>query len=253
MRRKSIILIVGLVVFVGSALFLWSRGKASTPKFLTTPAPAYETLVQASRALGDNRGDQGTNELAEYVEANAPAMKMVREALTQKFEAPMAAYDVATMGNIMPELGSFKSLALALRNEGVYRETQTNYSQAAETYVDVIRLGSKVESGTIIFALVGIAIERIGIDALERIEHEIQAPVRQQIAAKLREINSQRIPFAGIAERERVVLRRNAPTPIHVLILSRFNRAGISKAESKYEQAWQALDALASKLEQPAK
>src|SRR5690606_27750613 len=133
----------------GGALFLWSRGKAATPKFLITPAPAYETLLRASRALGDNRADPGTNELAEYVEANAPAMKMVREALTQKFEAPIAAYDVATMGNIMPELGSFKSLALALRNEGAYWESRTNYVKAAEAYLDVIRLGTKVESGTI--------------------------------------------------------------------------------------------------------
>lgn len=253
MRRKTLILVAGLVVFVGGGLILWSRGKAATPEFLTTPAPAYETLVRASRALGDNRADPGTNELAEYVEANAAALKTVREALAQKFEAPITAYDVATMGNIMPAFGSFKTLALALRNEGAYWEAQTNYAQAAETYVDVIRLGIKVETGTLIFALVGIAIERIGVEALDQIDAEIKAPVRQQIAAKLREINSQRIPFAGIQERERLIMRRNAPTPIHVLIFSRFNRAGNSKAEAKYEQAWQTLDALASKLDQPAK
>lgn len=253
MRRKSLILIAGLVVFVGGGLFLWSRGKAATPKFLTTPAPAYETLRRASRTLGDTRGEPGTNELAEYVEANAPAMKIVREALTQKFEAPANAYEVSTMGNVLPEIGSFKGLSLALRREGSLWEAQTNHAKAAETYVDVIHLGTKVESGTIIFALVGFAIERIGVEAMDKIDVELHAPVRQQIAEKLREINSQRIPYAEIMERERLILRRNAPTPIHYVILSRFTRNAVAKFQSQHEQAQKALDTLASQLEKPAK
>lgn len=249
MRRKSILFLACLLLLIVGAVFLWSRANSSVPPFLVTPAPAFDTLVRASRTLADNRADPAPNELAEYMEVNALALSMVRDALAQKFEAPSAAYNIKTLDTVLKELGSFKSLALALRNEGNFHESQTNIAIATQSYLDVVRLGTKVESGPVIFALVGIAIERIGLSALEQLSPDLPVEARKQLAATLRKINSERIPFGEIEQREGLILRRNAPTPIHVLILSRFNRAPILSAQSKYEQASLAVEALARKLE----
>ena len=43
-------------------------------------------------------------------------------------------------------------------------------------------------------------------------------------------------------ERERLILRRNAPTPIHYVILSRFTRKAVAKFQSQHEQAQKAPD-----------
>lgn len=249
MRRKSILFLACLLLLIVGALFLWSRANSSVPPFLATPAPAFDTLVRASRALADNRAEPAPDELAEYVEVNAPALKMVRDALAQKFEAPSAAYNIKTLDTVLKELGSFKSLAIALRNEGKFHESQTNLATATQSYLDVVRLGTKVESGPVILALVGISIERIGLSALEQLSPDLTAEEGKQLASHLRKINSERIPFGEIEQRERLILRRNAPTPIHVLILSRFNRAPLLSAQSKYEQASLAVEALARKLE----
>jgi hypothetical protein len=68
----------------------------------------------------------------------------------------------------------------------------------------------KIEAGTVIFAMVGISFERIGIDALQQLEPDLQGSVRKEIASKLREINSQRVTFESIEDRERYI-RQAAP------------------------------------------
>lgn len=251
MRRCSWIILATLVLFLLGAAILWTTAKSAIPPFLTTPAPAFDTLVRAGSRILDMNHSPSTNQLPVYLATNAAALAIIREALTQTFEAPAATYDMATIQTPLNQVGTFKALALLLKNEGLHFELQNKPTEAARSYTDIIRLGQKIESGPLMFMLIGVSIERIGLEALEKLEPRIPTPTRAEISTALRQINSQRLPFAAIEERERYIRRRNSPTPLHFLFFSRQSRAFIANAQNKYEPAWQSLDALASKLERP--
>lgn len=252
MRRRGLILLVCLGIFILGALIFWSAARSAKPAFLNTSAPAFDTLRHAVQRLGDARSNLATNELPASVQSNAAALATTREALTQPFEAPPTAYESPAMGGtVLNDLGSLKLLALALKNEGAYFESRNETVKAAESYADIIRLGVHIESGPFLFAMVGISIERLGIEALQKIAPSLSVAARSQLAATLREINSHRVPFGSIEERERHLRRRHSPTPLHYLIFSRQLRAARDSTQNKYETTWQAVDALASKLALP--
>jgi hypothetical protein len=251
MRRTSLFILAALVLFLVGAAILWTTSKSATPSFLTTPAPAFDTLLRAGNRIQDMNHRPSTNELPAYVATNSAALSTIREALTQNFEAPAATYDVATIGAILLQAGSIKSLSHLLKNEGLSFELQNKPAEAARSYTDIIRLGQKVESGPLMFQLIGVSIERIGVEAFDKLEPYIQSPARGEIAAALRQINSQRVPFEVVEERERYFRRRGSPTPLHFLFFSRQSRAVITNGQNKHALARQSLDALASKLERP--
>jgi hypothetical protein len=250
MRRKSLIVIACLGLFVISGMLIWSAVRVSKPAFLTASAPAYETLVLASQRLANRDFSPETNELAASVATNTPALQKLREALQQKFEAPEGAYgSPADMSTVLNQVGSFKALALALKMEGRFYEHLNQPAKAAHSYADIIRLGTKTEAGTLIFAMVGVGIERIGIEALHELEPALHGPIRKEISLKLNEINSQRVPFQTIVDRERYIRVRHSPTPLHYLVFSRQVRGAATRTQDKYETSYQAVDALANKLE----
>jgi hypothetical protein len=250
MRRKPLIIIACLGLFIVSAIFIWSAIRTSKPPFVSAAAPAYDTLVLATQRLLNGDPSPATNELAAYLATNAPALQKLREALNQKFEAPEKAYDnPAALGAGQYEIGSFKGLALILKNEGRFYENQSKPLEAAHSYADIIRFGTMVEAGPFLFAMIGVGVERIGVEALQELEPKLQGPSRKEIASKLREINSERVPFPTIVDRERYIRRRHSPTPLHYLIFSRQVRASAARTRDKYETAYQAVDALANKLE----
>lgn len=250
MRLRPLWITIGVLamILLGS-VWMWTAAKRQTPAFLRTPAPAFETLVRAGSRIQDPNPSPSSDELAAYIATNAAALATVREALTKPFEAPAAMYDIHTMNTSFTQVGGFKKLALMLKNEGTHYENQGKMAEAGRCYADVIRLGLKVERGPLIFMLIGVSFERIGLEALEAIEPKIPARARKELSAGLREMNSQRVPFAEIEERERYIRRRHSPTPFHYLIFAGQARAGIVNAQNKYEPAWQYLDALASKLD----
>ena len=250
MRRTSWIIAAVVVLFLAGAVVLWTAARSATPPFLTAPAPAFDTLVRAGNQIQDMNHSPSTNELPAYVATNSAAIASIREALTQSFEAPAATYDVRANNTPLNQVGSFKGLALLLRNEGLNFELQDKPAEAARSYIDIIRLGQKVESGPLIFMLIGVSIEHIGVEALDKLEPDLPSPVRAEIVRALREINSQRVPFAVVEERERYFIRRGSPTPLHFMFFVRKTGPAIAKAKSKHAQAHQALSDLALELEQ---
>jgi hypothetical protein len=250
--RKAFLLLACLALFLFGAMGVWFAGKRGTPDFLRTPAPAYESLLRASARLGDNSPNPNTNRLASYVESNAEALKTLRAALTQRFEAPAAAYDQRTLDRVLSEF-PVKALALTLRTEGRAAELNGKIVDAARSYVDIIHLGTKVASGPVIFSMIGLGIERLGIEALQELEPRLPSPARNEIAAKLRTINDDRINFTVVEERERHFRQQNSPSPLHFMFFSRQLRQGVESARHKHELSGQAVDALASKLDLPPK
>lgn len=253
MRRKPLILIASLilVLLVVVGIFIWVSGREGKPEFLSGAAPAYESLLRATKLLPSST--PSASEPASEGGIDATALENVRRALMERFEAPEAAYHSANMNGVLSEVGTFKQIALALKNEGARYEAENKLEEAARVYVDIVRLGIKVESGPLIFAMIGQGIERIGMEALDALEPGLPSPARHEVAAALRRANSHRIPFNAIEERERYFRRNNSPTPFHMIFFSRRLRATVEQAKAKYETTWQAVDALASKLDRPAR
>ena len=130
-------------------------------------------------------------------------------------------------------------------------EQNGDYASAARSYVDIIRLGQTIQAGPLIFMLVGVSIERIGVEALTELEPNLGGETRSQIAGTLKQLNETRLPFERVEMRERYFIRRGSPTPIHYLLFTRHVRAAMDRGKQKHTQAYQSLDALASKLAQP--
>jgi hypothetical protein len=177
----------------------------------------------------------------------------MRAALEKPFEAPEAAYDVQLMNGPLGNIGQFKTLAMAAKCEGIFAEQNGDWTAAARSYTDIIRLGQKVQAGTLIFMLIGVSIERIGVEALEKLEGNLTGTARGQIAATLKQLNEQRLPFGEVEWRERYLRRRGSPTPLHYVIFTRHVRAAIESGKAKHMQAYQSLESIASKLAQPAR
>jgi hypothetical protein len=139
-------------------------------------------------------------------------------------------------------------LALALNNEASFAEQRGKYDEAATVYLDIIRFGQKVETGPIIFMLVGASIEQIGFRGLDQIRDRITSPERSKASAQLKVLNQNRISFEQVMERERYFARRNASTPLHYFVGVFQSRAPIQKAKAKYEKHLRDAQVLASDL-----
>ena len=253
MRRKTQIMITALILAIAALGFLiWNANRGiDTPMFLDAKSNAYDALMFAEKQLGDFSPDPDSGKLAQSVTNNAEALRVMRAALEKPFEAPEATYDNQLINAVLGNIGRFKTLALAAKCEGILAEQNGDFPSAARAYVDIIRLGQKIEAGPLIFMLIGVSVERIGVEALERIEPKLINPTRGEVAATLKQLNETRLPFGEIERRERYLRRRASPTAIHYIIFTRHVRAAMEKGNDKHMQAYQSLDAIASKLALP--
>ena len=247
MRRKSLLLLLGLALFIGAALFLWARTKSVTPPFIGSNRIGYYNLVRAVNLLQDLNHEPATNYIATYLHTNAAALKLLREALNQPCEAPPETYQTGMVN--VNDMGAFKNLALVLKVEGRQAELQHRPADAARSYLDMIRLGQKVESGPLVSLMIGLSIEKSGLDSLEKLAPQLTGPARAEVATTLKQLNTQRIAYSAIEERERYIRRKLSPTPLHYMIASRAVRAAMNKGQQKYEATEQESAQLASELE----
>jgi hypothetical protein len=255
MRRKTQLTITVLILAIAALGFLiWSANRGITaPMFRHPEANAYEALIFAQKQLGTISADPTPAEVAQSVTNNAAALKLMRAALEKPFEASEAVYDPQPNNTMLNDVGGFKALALAAKREGSLAEQDGDSASAARSYVDIVRLGQKIQAGPLIFMLVGVSIERIGVEALTELEPNLTGDTRSQTAATLKQLNETRLSFEEVEMRERYFRRRASITPIHYLIFTRHVRAAMDKGNDKHMQAYQSLDALASKLAQPAR
>lgn len=232
-RKRIVAGAITLTVFLGIAL-LWSAA-STEPLFLRgLEANGYESFVRASKLVERVDTPTNTGEFGAYLASNRPAFQAVREGLKLRSELPARFYERHDLG--MDVLASFKALGRGMRIEGQHAEAQSRYSDAANTYLDVIRFGQKVEAGPLIHLLLGLSLEALGLRDLERIEPHLNAAERARVAAELKALHSARLPFEEILDRERYFMRRNSATPFHYFMGLYMTKAPVAKARSKHEK-----------------
>jgi hypothetical protein len=238
MLRKKAVLVIAATIGIALVivLALWSRTRTSAPPFLAdVKQNAYDDFVRATKLLIGTT-DQA-EDLGEFLRLNRPALDLLRQGLRQKFEAPAETYDLQTFASlVIPNMGSLKPLAHALKAEGQHAEDAGNYRKAAAIYLELIQFGQKIQAGPTIFVLHGLSAEDLGFKALQKIEPKLESADRIKAAAELERLNKTRISFEEVVKRERYFMRRSSPTPFHYFMGLRMTQSAIDSAAKKYER-----------------
>jgi hypothetical protein len=196
-----------LLVFAALAFTLTQPPPAPPP----LPKPnGYNDLVQAGLMLAEHTGDFPTmsqDELRTLVGTNADALKLARAALRRECQVPL---DFSRPNpSYLTNLAKCKSLAQGFAAEGRLLELEGRPTDAADSYLTLIRLGiTTSKGGLLIDSLVGIAIEAIGSVHLEKLAQTLDAKECRQAAAVLESCETRREPTTNVLERERAWGRR---------------------------------------------
>ncbi len=171
---------------------------------LSLPSPnGYEYFVKAAQMVSKEAADPGQlNEagLRALVSQNAEALKVAR----QGFEYESRVADNNTP-DLMNTLASFKRLGWAFSAEGKLAEMEKRSGEAIRSYLDTVRLGQEFSrGGTIIFRLVGIAVENIGLQALQALAQKVDSGNCKATAVELELLDAKDPPLQETLEQESV-------------------------------------------------
>jgi len=167
--RTMLLALVAVFLLAILAVLFLTLGRPPPPVPLPNPNGYDDFLKAASlRTVGDVFTlDHET--LQALVFTNAESLRLLRLGLTRQCALP-ADSAMTNVSGMLSDLAVMKQLAQLLAAEGRLREMDNRPTDAAQSYLDAIRLGKEMtRGGFIINRLVGIACEAIGGTALSKI------------------------------------------------------------------------------------
>lgn len=214
-RNRLITVFILLFPFVLFTGFLIFRTSGPLPPILPLPNPnGYDDLVKAGQMVSSNSWNyekMTTDQLRETVSANAAALALARTGLNQECRVPVE-FSVPYINLHLAELAGLKRLAQAFVAEGRLAEGKGSFGEAAATYLDLLRLGDNATRGGILIdALVGVAIDNMGVASLQKITGQLDAKSCRKAAATLETLDTQRPFWADILQQEHAWSRRTFP------------------------------------------
>ncbi len=181
-NRLILLLLIPTVIVIGAAGLLVFQELQPLPPIQPLPQPnGYVGLVQAAGMIPTESWDYEVldeAQLREVVSVNAEALSLARASLSHECRVP-AQFSQSYLEGHLSELAGLKRLAQAFVAEGKFAEKQRRFGDAAGSYLDLIRLGNNsTRGGVLIDALVGFAIENMGVTGLQKIlAGSTQSPV----------------------------------------------------------------------------
>jgi hypothetical protein len=200
-------------VFIASLIFVggvWFASSQSGPAAQVLPNPnGYEDLLKAARML-EADADYSTlieEQLRAQVGKNAEALIFTKKGLARESRVKLN-YSTTNAAHLN-ELALLKHLAQALIAQGKLAEIDHHPREAADAYLNAIRLGHQAEEGGIVIdSMVAIAIEALGTAALDKLTPQLSAEECRNSAARLAEVERGREPSEAILAQERAWARR---------------------------------------------
>ena len=235
---RRVLLLGGLTLLLVASLVILFFGRAASPPL---PNPnGYTDLLQAGQAVSGNldgvaEGDR--DGLRALMATNAEALRLLRVGLSRECSVPTAAAitNFATAINDLPPL---KSLARLLIAEGRLAETENRPADAAQSYLDSIRLGSKMSrGGLMINRLVGIACESFGRTSLVKLLPKLTCDQIRPLIEQLEEIDAQAVTWKEVLRNENRFTRAqmgNYPNPVTLVSAWWIGRNARKAAEQKH-------------------
>lgn len=173
-----LLLLIAAVIALG--LFILKTKPPPTRPPLPSPN-GYDDFMKAAQMLAANTSDfhqLGEERLRKLVTQNKASIQLVRTGLSRKCRVPIV-YSLAYLKRHLPQVTSVKRLAQALAAEGRLAEWEHRNGEAAEAYLDIIRLGQEASrGGMLIDGLVGIACEAIGLDGLQTVLTNLECTIQ---------------------------------------------------------------------------
>ena len=133
------------------------------------------------------------------VQANVPALKMIRQGLALPYQNP----PIRSFSTPMPYYIKFRGLARLLALQGQVRESQGDWNGAVNDDLSVVLLGEKISHGSALLgSIFGIGCEGTGRRPLWRDVDHLSAAQAREAARRLEQILWAHVPFAGTLQEE---------------------------------------------------
>jgi hypothetical protein len=178
-RSRLIVLFILAFPFLVLFGFLASQVVGPLPPGQPLPNPnGYDRFVKAGEMVSTNSWnyDSATlDQMRETAAANAEALALARAGLSNECRVPLQ-FSRADITNHISDLVSFRKLAQAFVTEGKLAEKERRPGDAAKSYLDVIHLGNEAgRGGIVIDEMIGIALERVGLEQLQKTAGDLDA------------------------------------------------------------------------------
>lgn len=223
------------VLFLGFLVFMAEPLPPPTPM----PNPnGYDDLVKAGEMVSTNTWDYdkaNLEQLRETSAANAAALALARAGLSNECRVPLQ-FSQTYVEKHLSDLAGLKRLAQALIAEGRLAELENRPGDAIKSCLETVRLGIvSGRGGTLIDALVGMAIEHIGTDGLHQIAGQLDTPSCREAARALETLDAQRQTWNEIMAQEHDWSRRTF-TGARYEIARLMEHKSLTAAESSCER-----------------
>lgn len=248
MMKKSgnwliLLLLIPTAVILAIAGLLIFQELQPLPPIQPLPNPnGYDDLVKAGEMVSTNSWNyeaMDEAQLRETVSANAEALSLVRAGLSNECRVPIQ-FSLAYSGRHLSELVGLRRLAQAFMAEGKFAEKQGRFSDAAGFYLDLIRLGNdSARGGVLIDAMVGLAIENMGLAGLQKITDRLDAKSCREAAATLETLDAQRQSWADILQQENAWSRRTFNSlgyKIYRPLMAKMTKKAFQSAGQKFKK-----------------
>ena len=186
--------------------------RAPLPPLLPLPNPnGYDEVVKAGKMIQGDVWDYdqaSLEKLRVIVSTNAEALALARSALSNQCGVTLQ-LSKAYLTKHIPDLTALRNLAQALLSEGKLAEKEHRFGDAANSYLDAVRLGNQSASGGIMAdVMMGTAIGSFGVKQLQGIATNLDAPACRRTAATLETLAAGRQTWAVIMQQDSAWLRR---------------------------------------------
>ena len=207
---------VGLLLLgvLASAAILLLLGRKKADMALLRPLEGESGWSHYSKAMEllPRRVEySGTNlvELAGRLREAEPALEEIRRGLALPNQMPGDPEFVKNLAHST----TLKSLASALVAASRVEADRGNWTNAVERAREAIRFGQEVSRGVVLHALVGVAIEKMGVRQLVSLAGNLEDATLWEVGDWLRETEGRTEPWEKIARREREGAAGTSATP----------------------------------------
>ncbi len=203
------VLVLCLVVFVflcpGVAMYHAAIHPTPIPPIALPDPNGYDDLIRAgSQLAGAAVPDVRTadiEELRKFLGAHGDVLETARQGLDRPCQVPLT-YTEADLARTDNQL--LRELGQALVAEGKLAQLEGRAGNALQSYLDTIRLGKAASNGGIItHALVGWALEGIGVVRLASMKEALTARQCRDTIGALETFDATREPLEDILARDR--------------------------------------------------
>jgi hypothetical protein len=253
-NRRILFVFGGLVtlLLVAAVVGFYFFGRTTPPPL---PHPnGYLDLTRAGHGVRGNLNDLAAKDLDDLralLTTNADALRLLRVGLSRDCAVPTDAA-IANFAAVSRDLVALKSLANLLQAEGRLAEMENRPGDAAQSYLDAMRLGGKIShGGLIIHRLVGIACEGIGRISLVKLLPQLSCDQIRPLVQQLEQIDEQTVAWMEVMRDEGRFARAqlgNYPNPIR-LVSDFWNARKVGKtSEARHDLAAAHLRLLVAEL-----